>query len=47
MEVMKKTFGVIGVVLVAVAIISLSVNFGFASQNGINGSNKTTVNKKI
>ena len=47
MEVMKKTFGVIGVVLVAVAIISLSVNFGFASQNGINGSNKTTVNKKF
>lgn len=47
MEVMKKTFGVIGVVLVAVAIISLSVNFGFASQNGINGTNKTTVNKKI
>ncbi len=45
MEVMKKTFGVIGVVLVAVAIISLSVNFGFASQNGINGSNKTTVTK--
>lgn len=45
MEVMKKTFGVMGVVLATIAIISLSVNWGFASQNGINGTNKTTVTK--
>lgn len=45
MEVMKKSFSVVGVILATVAIISLSEDFSLASQNGINRTNKTTVTK--